>query len=194
MFLPDNLKDTSAEKAAETARNEAYKRIDAWCLDMVPLDIRTAVEISVQEVVCGDPECAPIDTAIAIIFKSGGRGMMGLPMEAKEVTLNHIREQFPPNDVLVKWHKGEEVDWPPSYDGMEDLGGLPDLRFEVGQKVECRVGPDEVTGWAKGVVKQLWYRESDWAEGSYAPYKVTLDDNKEIFAPGDVDMVIRAQK
>lgn len=193
MFLPDNLKDISAEKEADKARNEAYIRIDAWCLDMVPWDIRQSVQISVQEVVCGDPDCAPLDTAIAIIFNSGGRGMMGLPMEAREVTLNHIREQFPPDHVLVKWHNGEEVDWPPIDDGMDDLG-LPDLRFEVGQKVECRVGPDEITGWAKGVVKQLWYREVDWAEGSYAPYKIMLDDDRELFAPGDVDMVIRAQK
>ncbi len=124
--------------------------------------------------------------------------MMGLPMMAKEVTLNHIREQFPPNDVLLKWHRGEEVDWPPIDDLDVDDGtaglGLPELRFDVEQKVECRIGPDEITGWAKGVVKQLWYREVDWAEGSYAPYKIMLDDGREIFAPGDVDMVIRAQK
>lgn len=118
--------------------------------------------------------------------------MMGLPMEAREVTVDHIMEQFPPDDVLQKWHNGEEVDWPP-IDDMDALG-LPELRFEVGQKVECRVGPDEVTGWAKGVIMQLWYREMDWAEGSYAPYKIKLDDGREIFAPGDVDMVIRAQK
>ena len=125
--------------------------------------------------------------------------MMGLPMMAKDVTLNHIQEQFPPDYVLIKWHKGEEVDWP----AIDDLGdgvdddtglGLPELRFDLEQKVECRIGPDPITGWAKGIVKQLWYREVDWAEGSYAPYKVMLDDGREIFAPGDVDQVIRAQK
>jgi len=116
---------------------------------------------------------------------------MGLPMEAREVTEEILKEDFPYTDVLEKWSRGEEADWPPM-EAMTDQ--LPDLRFEVGQKVECRIGPDEVTGWAKGKVMQLWYREDGWADGSFAPYKIMLDDGRDIFAPGDVDMVIRAQK
>jgi hypothetical protein len=102
-----------------------------------------------------------------------------------------LEENFPYGEVLEKWFLGQEADWPP----LDDMDAhLPELRFEVGQKVECRIGPDEVTGWAKGVVKQLWYREQGWADGSFAPYKVSLEDGRLIFAPGDVDMVIRAQK
>ncbi len=49
-------------------RNFAYKRIEQWSLDLVPDNIRDGVQISVQEVECGDPNCSPIDTAVAIMF------------------------------------------------------------------------------------------------------------------------------
>ena len=191
MFLPDNMRDSNAEAVAEVRRKKAYAQIEQWSTELIPKTIREGVQLSVQEVQCGDPDCSPIDTAIAIMFPAGGRGMMGLPMEAHEVTIEIIKENFPYGDVLEKWSKGEEAEWPPM-DMMTDQ--LPDLRFDVGQKVECRVGPDEVTGWAKGTVAQQWYREQGWAEGSFAPYKIDLDDGRAIFAPGDVDMVIRAQK
>lgn len=118
---------------------------------------------------------------------------MGLPMEAYEVTLEIVKDNFPYGDVLEKWSRGEEAEWPPmDMEAMMDQ--LPELRFDIGHKVECRVGPDEVTGWAKGTVVQLWYTEVDWADGSFAPYKIELEDGRYIFAPGDVEMVIRAQK
>lgn len=129
--------------------------------------------------------------AYVIMNVSGGKGMLGLPMEAHEVTKEILEENFPYGEVLEKWSRGEEADWPPLDDMMDEL---PSLRFEVGTKVECRIGPDEVTGWAKGTVMQLWYREQGWADGSFAPYKVQLADGREIFAPGDVEMVIRLQK
>lgn len=190
MFLPDNMKDAAAEKNAEAYRKKAYERIENWALELIPVQIRKNVQVSVQEVQCGDPECAPIDTAIGILFNSGGRGMMGLPLEAKDVTKEDLEAEFPTHDVLEKWSRGEEADWPP----VDDNYDLPDLRFDVGQKVECRIGPDPVTGWAKGTIIQLWYRERNWQPGSYAPYKIRLDDGKYIFAPGDMDQVIRAQK
>jgi hypothetical protein len=191
MFLPKDMNDTNAEEAAEVLRKKAYAQIEEWSMELIPENIREGVQLSIQEVQCGDPDCAPIDTAIAIMFPAGGRGMLGLPMTAHEVTIEILEENFPYGEVLEKWFLGQEADWPP----LDDMDAhLPELRFEVGQKVECRIGPDEVTGWAKGVVKQLWYREQGWADGSFAPYKVSLDDGRLIFAPGDVDMVIRAQK
>ena len=117
--------------------------------------------------------------------------MVGLPMEAHAVTKELLADSFPYQEVLEKWSRGEEADWPPMEAMMDEL---PSLRFDVGQKVECRIGPDEITGWAKGTIIQLWYRETGWAEGSFAPYKIKLENGMEIFAPGDVDMVIRAQK
>ncbi len=191
MFLPDNMKNTTEEANADNLRKKAYANIEKWSMEIIPERIRKGVQISVQEVQCGDPDCAPIDTAIAILFPAGGRGMMGLPLEAHEVTKEILEENFPYGEVLEKWAKGEDAEWPP----MEDMmGQLPELRFDVGDKVECRVGADEVTGWAKGEIIQLWYREQGWQDGSFAPYQIRLDDGRQIFAPADVDQVIRAQK
>ena len=121
--------------------------------------------------------------------------MLGLPMEAKEVQKPMLIETFPTEEVLTKWSNGEEAEWPPFDDMDEDLEdfNLPPLRFAVGKRVECRIGPDPVEGWAKGAVIQHWYRENSWPEGSYAPYKVQLDKGQYIFAPGDTEQIIRAE-
>ena len=127
--------------------------------------------------------------------------MMGLPMEAKDVQQNDLKESFPTQEVLMKWSRGEEADWPPDEDFEEDneqdVNGqqrMPQLRFQIGQSVECRVGPDPVTGWARGVIDMLWYREPGWPANSWAPYKITLENGKSIFAPADLEHVIRATK
>ena len=114
---------------------------------------------------------------------SGGQGFLGLPMEAKDVTKEHLIAAFPPADILEKWYRGEDAEWPPSQE-PEPV----DLRFSVGAKVLCRVGPTE---WAPGTVAQLWYRESAWQPGMYAPYKIHLEDGRDIFAPQDLEQVIR---
>ena len=114
--------------------------------------------------------------------------MFGLPMEAKEVTREELQTSFPTVDILEKWSKGIDADWPPM-----DSTGMPKLRFDIGQKVECRIGPDAVKDWAPGTIVLLWYREINWPEGSFAPYKVKLDDGRDIFAPADMDQVIRKQ-
>jgi len=110
--------------------------------------------------------------------------MIGLPMEAKEVTEMEMKQCFPPEDVLEKWYKGEEAEWPPAQDPMQQV----QLRFDVGTSVLCRVGAEN---WAPGQVVQLWYREPNWPEGAFAPYKIKLDDGRDIFAPADVDQVIK---
>jgi hypothetical protein len=69
---------------------------------------------------------------------------------------------------------------------------LPPLRFEVGQRVACRVGRDPVNGWAPGRISQLWYRERTWPANALAAYKIELDDGRNIYAPNDVDELIRA--
>jgi len=101
-------------------------------------------------------------------------------MEAKDVTQKEIQDNFPTQDVLEKWHRGEEADWPP----MEPIS----LRFDVGASVLCRTGPTE---WAPGKVVDLWYREQGWPPGSFAPYKILLNDGRNIYAPADMDQVIR---
>jgi hypothetical protein len=133
------------------------------------------------------------------MFKSGAKCSFGMPMEMKDVDDEVLDEFFPPDDYLRAWHEGDDsVDWPPPYeDGDEDDENSDDyegeiaLRFAVGDEVECRVGADPVTGWSKGKVAMLWYRESNWPKNSKAPYQVQLDDGKLIFAPVDKSEVIR---
>lgn len=115
------------------------------------------------------------------LFFSGGQGMFALPMEPKEVTPEILADCFPPGEILEKWLNGEDAAWPPEPEPQE-------LRFEVGTDVLCRVGP---TDWAPGKVQQLWYRENGWPEGAFAPYKILLEDGRDIFAPQDMDQIIR---
>ena len=102
-------------------------------------------------------------------------------MEAKAVNDEVLDEVFPTPEVLRKWFNGEEAEWPPEPEPQE-------LRFAVGTHVLCRVGPND---WAAGTVQKLWYRENQWPEGAYAPYKIRLEDGRDIFAPQDMDQVIR---
>ena len=68
MFLPPNKDKEQQKEKADVARSQAYERIEKWAMEAIPSSIRKGVLISVQEVACGDPTCAPIDTAVAIIF------------------------------------------------------------------------------------------------------------------------------
>lgn len=173
-------------------RAEAYKRIKAWAMQEIPENLQDGVIISVREVICGDPDCSPIDTAIAILFPSLGRGLIGIPLESRDVTQQVLSAFFPTPEVIEAWGRGEEADWPPIEDSEPELV-LPPLRFQVGERVECRVGPDPVKGWASGIVKQLWYSESSWPKDSFAPYTVLLDDGITIYAPQDLDTIIRKE-
>ena len=122
---------------------------------------------------------------LLLIHCSGMDGMFALPCEAYEVTKEELKVKFPTRDVLEKWHQGIDEEWPPI-----ELD-LPQLRFTVGTKVMCRTGPNPEKDWLPGTITQLWYKEKSWPEGSFAPYKVKLDDGRQIFAPGDMDQVIR---
>lgn len=99
-------------------------------------------------------------------------------MEANEVTKKELDHVFPPARILEAWHRGEEAEWPEP----------EPLRFSVGNKVFCRIGPSD---WAPGTVAQLWYREPGWPDNSFAPYKIRLDDGRDIFAPADMDQIIK---
>eukprot|EP00520_Triparma_pacifica_P016747 CAMPEP_0118639344 /NCGR_PEP_ID=MMETSP0785-20121206/4172_1 /TAXON_ID=91992 /ORGANISM="Bolidomonas pacifica, Strain CCMP 1866" /LENGTH=151 /DNA_ID=CAMNT_0006530663 /DNA_START=66 /DNA_END=518 /DNA_ORIENTATION=- len=150
----------------------------------MPESCRSSCEIHVQEVICGDPSCSPVDTAVLLQFASGGQGQFGIPADPKEITEDDLKEFMPPNNILVEWFNGNSVVWSP-YDDMPDEYALdPDmLRFNVGDKVECRVGTDPITGWEKGEVIQIFYREQNWPPGQVAPYKIELVSGKMIFAP-----------
>ena len=64
---------------------------------------------------------------------------------------------------------------------------LARLRFAVGDSVECNLGER----WAKGVVVDLMYREAGMASGAVAPYQVQLEGGVLIYAPSDVEEVVR---
>jgi hypothetical protein len=119
-----------------------------------------------------------------MIWQSGGKGIIGIPAEVNEVDKEGLLEYFPDEETIALWADGQDAPWPP----------LPDLRFEVGQRVECRVGPHPVRGWAAGVVVATFYKEPDWPPGMLAPYQIQLDDGRLIFAPQDIDEVIREEQ
>jgi type IV secretory pathway VirB4 component len=65
MFLPSAVQEN---KKKEKDRKAAFKNIEAWSLEIIPEAIRGEAQVSIQEVQCGDPMCAPIDTAVTIQF------------------------------------------------------------------------------------------------------------------------------
>ncbi len=68
MFLPQTDATAAEKQEAEKARREGYSRIEQWSQEAIPGEISQGVTITVQEIQCGDPNCSPIDTAIAIMF------------------------------------------------------------------------------------------------------------------------------
>ena len=59
-------------------------------------------------------------------------------------------------------------------------------RFAVGAAVECNVGDD---GWRRGTVVAQHYLEDGWERT--VPYQVELADGTLIYAPEDVDELVR---
>ena len=68
MFVPKNEHTIAQDRSAEQARREGYAKIESWVIEAIPVEIRRGVTVSVQEIECGDPECAPIDVAVCILF------------------------------------------------------------------------------------------------------------------------------
>ncbi|GMH65252.1 hypothetical protein TrVE_jg12774 [Triparma verrucosa] len=194
MFLPPGFGGSSSAADDEEKRlRTEYTRVEGLVKARIPDAMRSAAEVHVQEVQCGDPSCAPIDCAIIVMFDSGGRGQFGIPCESREVGEEELDEFCPPVDVFTEWYNGNSVEWSPFQDDEYDMNDEQALRFRVGTLVQCRVGADPVTGWANGHITELFYRENNWPPGQMAPYKVALDDGRNIFAPQDIPEVIRAR-
>ena len=67
MFLPD-ASSLNEKKKADDRRREAFRNIEKWGLELIPEDIRESAVISAQEIQCSDPDCAPIDTTVNVVF------------------------------------------------------------------------------------------------------------------------------
>ena len=65
MFMPGQPPE---DPQAAADRKAGIARGEEWSLMLIPENIREGVIVTVQEVQCGDPACAPIDTAITIAF------------------------------------------------------------------------------------------------------------------------------
>jgi hypothetical protein len=178
MFDPTKSKAAQAEKAK---KKKILAELVNWATSVVPEVNREGLLVDVKEVQCGDPDCSPIDTIFTLVWKDGGRGMFALPLSSEEITQDDLIENFPDDITLMKWSKGEKASWPPR----------PQLRFEIGERVECRIGPHPVKGWAAGRVIKHFYSEPNWPPNMVAPYQIALHDGRLIFAPADNDNVIR---
>jgi hypothetical protein len=64
MFLPG--RDAEQERVE---KQRILNRVEGWAEELVPDTIREGCTVSVQEVVCGDPQCAPIDTLVTLLFQ-----------------------------------------------------------------------------------------------------------------------------
>ena len=67
---------------------------------------------------------------------------------------------------------------------------LAELRFDVGDPVECNTND----GWVAGVIAGRMYRDYFMPPGLVAPYQIELRDGTLIWAPEDDDDFIRAGK
>ena len=177
MFMPQD----NAAKARKVKMKKACAILQEQATNCVPESLREDLIIDVKDVVCGDPFCAPVDTVFTLVWESGGRGVFGLPFSPDEMEEDELSDYFPDETTLQQWKDGIRAPWPPK----------PALRFDVGDRVECRVGPHPVKGWAPGRIIKLKYSEPNWPPNMVAPYQVALHDGRLIFAPQSSDLVIR---
>jgi hypothetical protein len=179
MFDPKKVGKQSIQKQRE-------RQLRDFALSLVPVHLTEGLLIDVKEVVCGDPSCAPIDTVITFVWSGSslGKGMFAIPLPMEEIQPQDMEEMFPDEECLTKWKSGKKARWPPA-------PKLGPLRFSVGDRVECRIGPHPVKGWAPGRVVRLYYKETNWPPSMFAPYQIALHDGRLIYAPQDTDQVIR---
>ncbi len=176
MFVPK--KGANDEKAK---KKKVINTLKSWCEPFIPIQYKEGLVFDISEQICGDPSCAPIDTVFTFVWANGGRGMFAIPMAPDELQSEDIQDIFPDEETISKWHAGQNAPWPPE----------PELRFTIGDRVECRVGPHPVKGWAAGRIVRLHYSEPNWPANMVAPYQIQLHDGRLIYAPQDVDQLIR---
>ena len=98
------------KRRLDSEKREALARIKAWAEELLPEPARGRLKVTVNEVVCGDPACAPIDTVVE--FWGELRTGFGMPSRAAEVTHADLVSFLPDEDVLVAWARGFDAEWP----------------------------------------------------------------------------------
>lgn len=176
------LFDPKASKSEKAAKNKILKDLREWGMALIPEgELREGLIMDINEVVCGDPTCAPIDTVFTLIWEAGGKGVFAIPLAPNEIEQEELVDFFPDEETLQLWKIGKRARWPK----------LPELRFRLHDRVECRIGPHPVKGWAPGRIVKLYYTEPTWPPNMVAPYQIALHDGRLIFAPQDRDQVVR---
>ena len=66
------------------------------------------------------------------------------------------------------------------------------LRFPVGQLVQCCTDQGGEFPYEPGIIVDTFYTERSWPEGDMAAYQVQMDDGRLIWAPYDQDGCIKA--
>ena len=109
MFDPSKAKAAKDEKAK---KKKILGELTNWACSIVPMEIREGLLVDVKEVICGDPECAPIDTMFTLVWtnpETNGRGMFAMPMAPEEIEQDDLIDNFPDDDTLIKWSKGDKT-------------------------------------------------------------------------------------
>ena len=112
-MLFDPGKSAAARRAEKAAQVAAEREIRRWVTEMLPDFVRHAPKdhpgacvISVREVACNDPNCAPIDTSVTLLFNNGQAGAMSFPQRMVEVTRANVESSFPAESSIIAWHEG----------------------------------------------------------------------------------------
>jgi hypothetical protein len=100
MFIP---KAGNKDKEEKAKKKKILADIKAWSMERIPESFQVGLLFEVNEQICGDPACAPIDTVFTLIWEGGGRGMFALPLAPDEVMKDDIQEIFPDVETLDKW-------------------------------------------------------------------------------------------
>lgn len=94
MFNPGKA---AKDKAEKSAKKKAIDNLRNWSLSIIPIHLQENLIIDINEVVCGDPSCAPVDTVFTLVWSNehNGKGLFAVPSTAAEITQDDLIEFFP---------------------------------------------------------------------------------------------------
>lgn len=180
VFDPTKLAE---QETAKRLAREGVSRVKDWAVSMLSEAARVTIRITVNEVQCGDPSCAPIDTTVEFWAEPSIHYGFGIPKMVKDITIEDVRKQFPSEDIVGAWARGEDAEWPkpeppPNYE----------LLFNLGDEVDAYLGRK----WRQVKVTGLWHRETHWPKWAYMPYKLIVEENNmPSYAPCEPHMRAR---